>query len=62
MEIYSEIRHFQTIRARKLTFLEKVHHPLPVMCHMSHVTYHMSHVTCHMSQEGTVLQNTEQRE
>ena len=32
-----------------MTFCEKVHLPLPVMCHMSHVKCHMSHVTCHVS-------------
>ena len=64
MEISSVHHHSQTVRARELTFWEKVHLLQPVMCHvseswncgrmftpnnMSHVTCHMSHVMCHMS-------------
>ena len=45
MEILSVHLDFQTVRARELTVLEKVHLPQPVMCHMSHVTCHMSRVT-----------------
>ena len=39
----------QTIRARDLTFLHNVHHPLCVTWHVSYVTCHMSGVRCHMS-------------
>ena len=37
MEISSNHHNFQTVRARDLKFLHNVHHPLCVMCHMSHV-------------------------
>ena len=37
LEIFPEHLQSQTVRARKLTFWEKVHLPLPDMCHMSHV-------------------------
>ena len=35
------------LRARELTFLQKVH--LPLTCHVSCVICHVSHVTCHVS-------------
>ena len=38
----------QTVRARRLKFLENVHPPPHVTCHMSCVICHMSHVKCHM--------------
>ena len=41
MEISVEHLHSQTIRARELTFLEKVHHPPPVMFHMAHIMCHV---------------------
>ena len=41
--------HSQTVRARELTFWEKVHLPPPVTCHVSHVMCYMSRITCHMS-------------
>ena len=41
--------HTQTIRARYLTFLLNIHHPLCVTWHMSYVTCDMSSVRCHMS-------------
>ena len=40
--------HSQTVRARELTFWDKVHPP-PVTCHMSHFMWNMSRVTCHVS-------------
>ena len=46
VKISSKHLHFQTIRAKELTFWEKVHHPPHVTLR---VTYHMSHVTCHVS-------------
>ena len=49
MEISSKHFHSQTVRARQLKFWAKVHHPPPVMCHISHVTCHVSYVMCHMS-------------
>ena len=49
MEISSKHHHSQTVRARELTFWEKVHLSPPVTCHVLNVTCHMSHVTCHMS-------------
>ena len=48
MEISSVHLDSQTIRAKELKFLEKVHLFPSVMCHVSHVMCHMSHVTCHM--------------
>ena len=36
-------------RARELKFLENVHPPPPVTCHMSHGTCHVSRVTGHVS-------------
>ena len=39
----------QSIRARELKFLEKLHLPPPFMCHVSHVTCNVSYVTCHLS-------------
>ena len=36
METSSVHLHSQNVRARKLTFLEKVYLPQPVMCHVSH--------------------------
>ena len=55
----------QTVRGRKLKFLEKVHLPIPVTCQVSHVMRHMSHVTCNLlfffgqcgetSHEGSVI-------
>ena len=39
----------QTVGARELTFLENVHPPQHVTCHMSHVTCDVSHVMCHVS-------------
>ena len=35
--------------ARELKFLNNVHHPMCVMCHMSLVTCHVSHVIYRMS-------------
>ena len=56
VEISSKHLHFQTVRARKLKFWEKVHLPPPVtchvsrtMCHMSCATWHVPHVMCHIS-------------
>ena len=49
MEISSVHLHSQTVRARKLKFLEKVHLSPPVMCKVSHVMCHVSHVTSHVS-------------
>ena len=52
----------QTVKARELTFLEKVHLPQPVtfyvsqvMCHVSHVMCHVSRVTCHIFCEDKVV-------
>ena len=45
MDISSEHLHAQTVRAREVKFLEKVHLLQPIMCHMSHVMCHVSHVT-----------------
>ena len=44
-------RHLQSqaVWARDLKFLENVHLPPCVICHMSHVMCHMSCVTCHVS-------------
>ena len=41
--------HSKTVRARELKWLENVHLPPRVMCHMSTVVCHMSTVTCHVS-------------
>ena len=40
---------FQTITARHLKCLHKVHHQSCVMCHMSCITCHVSCVMCHVS-------------
>ena len=45
MEISSEHLHSQIVRARNLTFWEKVHLSSPVMCLMSRVTCNVSYVT-----------------
>ena len=39
----------QTLRARELTFSEKVHLPSPVMCHAKQVMCQIWRVTCQMS-------------
>ena len=49
MEISSEHLHAQTVQARELQFLEKVHLPPPVMCHVTCVMFLVSCVMCHMS-------------
>ena len=41
--------HSQTVWARDVAFLENVHLPPCVTCHMSQVMCHMSHVICRMS-------------
>ena len=49
VELSSEHHNSQTVWPRDLKFLHNVHHPICVMCHVSHVTCHMSCVTCHVS-------------
>ena len=51
VKISSTNHQSQTIRARELKFLEKVHlpHQSHVMCHMSLFTCHMSHIMWHIS-------------
>ena len=49
-KISSKHLHSQTVRTRKLKFLENVHPH-----HVSHVTCHMSCVTCHISQFSSYL-------
>ena len=49
VKISSKHLHFQTVRARELKLLEKVHLPQRFECYVSHVTCHMSRVTCHVS-------------
>ena len=39
----------QTVKARELTLLEKVHLPPHIKCKLTHVTCHMSHDKCNMS-------------
>ena len=46
MKISLKHLHSQTVRARKLTFWEKVHLLPPVTCFVSCVTCHLSCVTC----------------
>ena len=41
MEISPEHLHSQTVRDRELKFWDKVHLPLPAMCHLSHVICHL---------------------
>ena len=43
----SKYRKSQTVRARKLNFLENFHPP--TTCQISHFTCPVSHVTCHLS-------------
>ena len=45
----SNHHHSQTVRARELKFVEDVHHPPRVTCHMSRDTCHLSFVRCRMS-------------
>ena len=49
MKILSTNLYSQTVRARELTFCEKVHLPPPVMRHESHIMCHISCVMCHIS-------------
>ena len=49
LEISSRHCQSQTGRARDLKFLENVHPPPCITCHMSHAICHMSQVTCHVS-------------
>ena len=55
VKISSKYLHSQTIRAKELKFLEKVHQPLPVTYHVSCVTCHMSHVTLFFWQLSKVV-------
>ena len=45
---FSKHLHSQTVRVRKLKFLENVHHHPPVTCQVSGVSCHMSGVRCHI--------------
>ena len=49
VKICSTHRLSKTVRARDLKFVENVHHPLCVTCHMSCVTCHVSHLMYHKS-------------
>ena len=40
--------HTQTVIGRERKYLENVHLPQPVMCHVSHDTCNVSRVTCQM--------------
>ena len=53
--IHSSFSQSQTGRARDLTFLEKVHTTLCVMCHVSRVMCHLSPVIYHMSKKNSVF-------
>ena len=48
VKISSKHPHLETLRVRDLNFLENVHLPPSVMCHVSHVMCHMSGVACHI--------------
>ena len=44
--------HCQTLKARELKYLDDVHPPPRIPCHMSNVTCHLSRVTCRVSQNS----------
>ena len=55
VKIFLKHLHSQTIRARVLKFLEKVHFTPLVTCHVSHVPCPMSHVIFLESGEASLL-------
>ena len=55
VEISLKICISQTVRARKLKFLDIVHYCLCVMCHASHITYHMSYVIKHKKLQKNIV-------
>ena len=46
--------YFQTFRAGDLTFLANVHHPMSVMCPISHFICHVSCVRYHKEKIGNL--------